>query len=238
MFDHARRCQPKLRSWRNLLSWRATVTLFQSNLFCILLQLHHVDPCCTYLILSILSWSFPLHFFACPKSHTVGHRSQTICPPRTSAVQSRIWELLRGCYDILRYVTICYDRWSKGKCRANLFLVGSRQNSTTDNDDGSDDWDGRECGQKWLGWWPTSWGCRMWTRMWQARIKMRRSYVFLNTKLAPKMKAIQCQKLSKKIPQPLQTCWIGSSNAHVQAQIEPPLHNRKSYSCAKESVLK
>lgn len=62
----------------------------------------------------------------------------------------------------------------------------------------------------------------MWTRMWQARIKMRRSYVFLNTKLAPKMKAIQCQKLSKKIPQPLQTCWIGSINAHVQARIEPP----------------
>ena len=127
-------------------------------------------------------------------------------------------------YDMLRYVTICYDRWSKGKCRANLFLVGSRQNSTTnDNDDGSDDWDGRESGQKWLGWWPTSWGCRMWTRMWQARLKMRRSYVFLNTKLAPKMKAIQCQKLSKTIPQPLQTCWIGSINAHVQARIEPPL---------------
>ena len=127
------------------------------------------------------------------------------------------------CYDILRYVTIGDPRES-----AELFLVGSRQNSTTnDNDDGSDDWDGRECRQKWLGWWPTSWGCRMWTRMWQARIKMRRSYVFLNTKLAPKMKAIQCQKLSKRIPQPLKTCWIGSSNAHVQARIEPPLHNRK-----------
>ena len=78
-------------------------------------------------------------------------------------MQSRIWELLRGwgerrnernerneryavttSYDMLRYVTIGDPRES-----AELFLVGSRQNSTTnDNDDGSDDWDGRECGQK------------------------------------------------------------------------------------------
>jgi hypothetical protein len=70
MFDHARRCQAKLRSWRNLLSWKG-----YSNIVSIKLVLHvvAVAPCWSMLHLSdiiyrilILSFAF---FCLSKKSH-------------------------------------------------------------------------------------------------------------------------------------------------------------------------